>query len=689
MTQKYPYYCRRCDRTGHVIEDCPTNIDPDYDIVPADTYVCGYCGKRGHYATVCHKNPLENSIYQRRVRAGIYKLADLDEDQPFHDTERHKGGYGREYDRDFEQDHGRGRDRDYGLDRDRDYVRDYGWDHDRGHVRDYDQYDRGHSRAHDQDRVRDDKQRHHEHYDRRDERQPRERSRSRARSRNGRGHDDNKSRRSSSPVVAKRDRKRTRGHPRIDRYRSAKQDSRKSSKRSRSPRQGRHKAPRLSRSPLGAISNSKKASRAGQEVVTEVRDLERVKDKPQDNELEMLTQDDQPQDSFPSQEPVPVPRRALGLSKRSGILSYADDPEAEDTDVVMKESSDRLPFDGDPAWEVFNLPRDQFLVALDEMIGEIAETIPPSDDMVEEVTFDYDEQSELVNSLEPIEETQPTMKLTAASLGLLTATTSPEETPGDIVGLAKFKELSIKEKKEVTREESPPIVLGVSLRPDELKPSYKNQVMEWMKTCSRMNVWVHMIQRPRAIDFITFGPKVAGLAEAPDSDVVELSEFGDYDSGSEFEVKQNNAGSDAQQDITMDGDTVAMETEVNPTHTIEGVAENSSIMAATENHVMTQKVVVQGQGLTIPIIPVPEGHVMTEDIIAPEPEHHVAMSVSAQNPEVLDLTAAEDPEEVVGNDSLISVGTEDSSITEPGDQLMDDVDMLVPQDVAQDTTAQH
>ncbi|KAI0913236.1 hypothetical protein F4823DRAFT_87087 [Ustulina deusta] len=53
-----------------MLQDCPTNLDPRYDQAPARDYRCIFCGQHGdHYATLCPKNPHENSLTKQREKA--------------------------------------------------------------------------------------------------------------------------------------------------------------------------------------------------------------------------------------------------------------------------------------------------------------------------------------------------------------------------------------------------------------------------------------------------------------------------------------------------------------------------------------------------------------------------------------------------------------------------------------------
>ncbi|KAI1369586.1 hypothetical protein F5Y08DRAFT_350261 [Xylaria arbuscula] len=68
--KKPKYICKRCDKPGHLLHLCPTNLDPLYDKAPPRDYRCVFCGRYGkHYATLCWKNPNEESLVKRRERA--------------------------------------------------------------------------------------------------------------------------------------------------------------------------------------------------------------------------------------------------------------------------------------------------------------------------------------------------------------------------------------------------------------------------------------------------------------------------------------------------------------------------------------------------------------------------------------------------------------------------------------------
>ncbi|KAI8964372.1 hypothetical protein F5Y11DRAFT_345518 [Daldinia sp. FL1419] len=63
------YICKRCDRPGHWIQLCPTNLDPKWDQSPPINYRCEICKEYGkHFATLCPRNEHELSLTQQRLR---------------------------------------------------------------------------------------------------------------------------------------------------------------------------------------------------------------------------------------------------------------------------------------------------------------------------------------------------------------------------------------------------------------------------------------------------------------------------------------------------------------------------------------------------------------------------------------------------------------------------------------------
>ncbi|KAJ8071405.1 hypothetical protein OCU04_001726 [Sclerotinia nivalis] len=66
------YICNRCGKHGHLVKQCPTNMDPAFDKQPPETYQCSICNKFGnHWYSLCPKNTKEDSITQKRLAAGI------------------------------------------------------------------------------------------------------------------------------------------------------------------------------------------------------------------------------------------------------------------------------------------------------------------------------------------------------------------------------------------------------------------------------------------------------------------------------------------------------------------------------------------------------------------------------------------------------------------------------------------
>ncbi|KAH8681196.1 hypothetical protein BX600DRAFT_14674 [Xylariales sp. PMI_506] len=73
LVQQQPgesYVCKRCNKRGHFIHLCPTNLDPGHDMAPPSDYTCQFCGETGHhFATLCPKNKNDWSLTQLRKRA--------------------------------------------------------------------------------------------------------------------------------------------------------------------------------------------------------------------------------------------------------------------------------------------------------------------------------------------------------------------------------------------------------------------------------------------------------------------------------------------------------------------------------------------------------------------------------------------------------------------------------------------
>ncbi|EDN97043.1 predicted protein [Sclerotinia sclerotiorum 1980 UF-70] len=66
------YICNRCGKHGHLVKQCPTNMDPAFDKQPPETYQCLICNKFGeHWYSLCPRNTKEDSITQKRLAAGI------------------------------------------------------------------------------------------------------------------------------------------------------------------------------------------------------------------------------------------------------------------------------------------------------------------------------------------------------------------------------------------------------------------------------------------------------------------------------------------------------------------------------------------------------------------------------------------------------------------------------------------
>ncbi|CZR62097.1 uncharacterized protein PAC_11994 [Phialocephala subalpina] len=66
------YVCNRCNKKGHHLQVCPTNLDPDYDRPPSSTYICEICNAVGeHFKSLCPRNTDPYSITQKRKSRGI------------------------------------------------------------------------------------------------------------------------------------------------------------------------------------------------------------------------------------------------------------------------------------------------------------------------------------------------------------------------------------------------------------------------------------------------------------------------------------------------------------------------------------------------------------------------------------------------------------------------------------------
>jgi hypothetical protein len=62
------YICKRCGGNDHYLQDCPTHLNPAYDVVPMPNYICAICGAAGkHLLNVCPQNTDPGSITQQRL----------------------------------------------------------------------------------------------------------------------------------------------------------------------------------------------------------------------------------------------------------------------------------------------------------------------------------------------------------------------------------------------------------------------------------------------------------------------------------------------------------------------------------------------------------------------------------------------------------------------------------------------
>ena len=76
------FSCKEVQLTdiGHLIQDCPTNSDPDWDPPPGDDYVCHICGARGeHYITNCPK-----TISEKEPSLKLQPLSENEESRKNH-----------------------------------------------------------------------------------------------------------------------------------------------------------------------------------------------------------------------------------------------------------------------------------------------------------------------------------------------------------------------------------------------------------------------------------------------------------------------------------------------------------------------------------------------------------------------------------------------------------------------------
>ncbi|TGO15079.1 hypothetical protein BTUL_0044g00180 [Botrytis tulipae] len=66
------YICNRCGKNGHLVKQCPTNMDPAFDKKPPGSYKCSICNKLGkHWYSLCPENTRKDSITQKRLVAGM------------------------------------------------------------------------------------------------------------------------------------------------------------------------------------------------------------------------------------------------------------------------------------------------------------------------------------------------------------------------------------------------------------------------------------------------------------------------------------------------------------------------------------------------------------------------------------------------------------------------------------------
>ncbi|KAF7901107.1 hypothetical protein EAF00_003328 [Botryotinia globosa] len=66
------YICNRCGKNGHLVKQCPTNMDPAFDKKPPGSYKCSICNKFGkHWYSLCPENTRKDSITQKRLVCGM------------------------------------------------------------------------------------------------------------------------------------------------------------------------------------------------------------------------------------------------------------------------------------------------------------------------------------------------------------------------------------------------------------------------------------------------------------------------------------------------------------------------------------------------------------------------------------------------------------------------------------------
>ncbi|GAB1319075.1 E3 ubiquitin-protein ligase RBBP6 [Madurella fahalii] len=84
------YLCNRCGIPGHLLRNCPTDMDPDFDQKPDENYVCRICKKVGdHLYILCPDNRDPKSLTQRRRRNA---------ERNSQNRKNHRGDYGRDFD---------------------------------------------------------------------------------------------------------------------------------------------------------------------------------------------------------------------------------------------------------------------------------------------------------------------------------------------------------------------------------------------------------------------------------------------------------------------------------------------------------------------------------------------------------------------------------------------------------------
>ncbi|KAL2261267.1 hypothetical protein VTK26DRAFT_4507 [Humicola hyalothermophila] len=106
---KSNYVCARCgvpgkcclgtpngivahDDEGHLIQECPTNLIPEFDRKPPKNYKCKICRKTAdHYCQLCPKNKDPDSVTQRRRRAMESLRGGREHSPPDHGRNRHSG----------------------------------------------------------------------------------------------------------------------------------------------------------------------------------------------------------------------------------------------------------------------------------------------------------------------------------------------------------------------------------------------------------------------------------------------------------------------------------------------------------------------------------------------------------------------------------------------------------------------